>query len=421
MKKEIFIISILLLSGVYLFGLNDKNNNYICYSNLIAKNNNLLTDDFLDSEEWWDSVKQDYIDYYGEDYLIKIKQNGDASANADIVRSFYNKDENGEFIIPNYIGGLYINDENVLVIQIVKKYIPQADEIDYSLYMKMINSIDKKIIEYVNYSENELNDLNDYIVQKLQNRDLYNSIGISKVFVDTINNSIGIGLINYNEESIEKFKNNVINSNAIYFIKGGMIVPTLNSGGAVGSCSVGYRARKSSTGKGFVTAGHCYCNNAYIGGFGTVQNRQFSGKIDAAWVNSANISITIYNTLHNWSVSSSLPLPNPPSVTTSVATPTVGQNIGRVGKASGHRVGTITSTNISFFLQYDDDCSGIAPYMTNQIDTTVFQNNGDSGGIVYYSSNRATLGIGTFKDVNTNYMIFSSAKNINSIFGITRY
>lgn len=40
------------------------------------------------------------------------------------------------------------------------------------------------------------------------------------------------------------------------------------------------------------------------------------------------------------------------------------------------------------------------------------------GGI---SSNRATLGIGTFKELETNHMIFNSAKNINSTFGISRY
>lgn len=419
----IIILSILLVGVLYL----NNSNDYLC-SNIITSNNymlkmpnNILTDELLESDVWWENVQKDYQEYLGEDYQDKVKRNGIASKNADKIRDLFDKTVDDEVIFPPYIGGLYINDNNDLVIQIVKNNIPTDLSNDYLKYLKVL-SVDKNaIIEYVNYSDQELKDLNDSIINALTSKYSFEEIGIAKLYIDTINNSVVVELLDYNEVNINKFKHLISNSKAIKIKQGDKIVSSLKAGGKIGGCSVGYRARKKSSGKGFVTAGHCYCNGTNISGYGVVQNRQLTGKVDAAWINSAGTSLTIYNTLHKWNVSGTQPLPSPASITTTVSTPTVGQYIGRVGQTTGHRLGQITSVNLSFHLVEGDDCLHLCPTMTNQISTTVYQDYGDSGGIVYLSADRSTLGIGTFKDTSNNHMIFNSAKNINSAFGISRY
>jgi len=238
-----------------------------------------------------------------------------------------------------------------------------------------------------------------------------------------------VELIDYNEEEIAIFRSRIMDSPLITFKQGTRVQTStnLNAGGqfALGGnrfCSVGYRARKGSTGQGFVTAGHCVCFNDVWTIFGRVRERQFGGRIDAAWLDTSGATGTPTNNFHNWNlILGSQPLPPLPVLSTAVVTPTVGQNIGRIGRTSGHRLGRVSEINVSFVSADTDRCMSnpICPVMTHQILTTVHQMGGDSGGVVYLTSNRSTLGIGTFR--RGTQMIFSSAQNINNAFGLSRY
>lgn len=426
--KKMFCLLIIVFTFACIETINAETSKMLNTSMLSVKNsivsingNEVLTDDFLADDNWWKSVEKDYSEYYGKNWKEKIKKNGIASDNAEKIRKLYQNYGEEDVSFPNYIGGIYINQNDDLVIQIVKKNLPKSNSIEFKKYNEMLGIDENAVIDFVNFSDEEINSVYAEALEKIQKDNLFKKIGISKMYIDTINNNIVVELLNYCDDTISEFKNKVFDSEIITFKKGLEVRKTLNAGGAIGGCSVGYRARKTSSGKGFVTAGHCYCNGTNISNYGVVQNRQFSGKIDAAWINSAGTSLTITNTLHNWSISGSQALPSPATITTTVVTPTVGQAIGRVGQTTGHRLGTISSVGVSFNVTDGDSCLNVCPTMTYQIMTTVTQDYGDSGGIVYLSSNRATLGIGTFKELETNHMIFNSAKNINSTFGISRY
>ena len=190
-------------------------------------NGYFLTDNILDDRLWWNSVQSDYKSFLGEDYEEKIRKNGIASDNADKVRKFFKEDEKGDTIFPNYIGGLYINKDNNLVIQIVKDNIPNILSSDYDIYNKIIK-IDS-IIEYVDYSNSELVDINNEIVNHMHDESLINEIGITKVYIDTINNRIVVNLIDDNEFYISLFKNNVYDSNIIVFKRGNFVQKTLKA------------------------------------------------------------------------------------------------------------------------------------------------------------------------------------------------
>lgn len=378
--------------------------------------NDFLTDDFLNNNSWWKSVKKDYVDYLGEDFELKLDANLKAS---NIANKILNLFENNSY--PSYYGGIYINDDNNLVLQLVKDNIPSKKDNLYNNLNKIVNKDNGSTVEYVKYSNEELEYVNSLIYNKLNADNNFDKLKVAKFYIDTLNNRIVVEFSIYDETIIEKFKKQIVDSDMVVYKEGNSVISTLNSGGSVGGCSVGYRARKVSSGKGSVTAGHCYCNNVTINGYGIVKNRKFSGKIDALWIDSYGTTLNITNDFQNWNISGSVSLPEPAKLTAIVSNPVVGQYIGKVGKASGHRLGKITSINTSFNFKDGDSCLGTCPSFTNQISTSVYQIKGDSGCIVYLSSNRSTLGIGTFAMQNNNYMIFSSAKNINSEFGISRY
>lgn len=408
--KNLFILSIIcvfVINFIFIFNVEALES--------IKLSNEILTDDFLTDNNWWQNVKDDYVDYIGKDFNLKLNANLKASNNANKILSLFGED------YPSYYGGIYIDDNNNLVLQLVKDRIPNTSNILYTNISNIMNNDDNSKIEYVKHTAEELEYVNSVIYEKLNTGNNFSDLGIAKFYIDTLNNSIVVEFLDYGEDTVKKFKENIIDNDMISYKQGSPVVSTLNAGGSVGGCSVGYRARKTSTGKGFVTAGHCYCNGITINGYGTVKNRKFGGKIDALWIDSSSTSLSITNYFHNWSISGSSSLPDPATLTTTVTTPVVGQYIGKVGKASGHRLGKITSINTSFNYADGDSCLGTCPSFTNQISTSVYQIEGDSGAIVYLSSNRSTLGIGTFKVRESNTMIFSSAKNINSEFGISRY
>ena len=93
-------------------------------------NVNILSDDILNTKEFEKEREESLIEEYGENYRKILKDNYKSSKNAEKIKNMFAKtrtlgksfDENINY--PDYIGGLYINDNNELVIQIVKDNIP---------------------------------------------------------------------------------------------------------------------------------------------------------------------------------------------------------------------------------------------------------------------------------------------------------
>lgn len=421
MKKivtKFLLVAVVFAAAVPLVSANTFNPDFSLNRNIKQP---MLTDEILETKEFNESRAAYLSDKYGENYLELFARNAQSSKNAQKIESLFPVDKDGDRIYPNFVGGLYINDEDNLIVQIVKDAVPNVKTSEYSLYNDVL-SVDKEVtIEYVKYSYAELNAVNDAIVVPFLQNKVPSSVGA--FYVDVINNRIVVELLNYTEEEIAKFKNTVIDSPFITFTKGVETISTLNAGApnTVGG-SVGYRARKTSGGQGFVTHGHGLSVNNIITGIGVVRNKNFGGNIDASWVDTNGYAATPTN---NWQVYPPYITPTG-SLSTVVKTSfVVGERVGRVAMASGHRTGKILNANWSGQVRECSTCPLVN--FTRQVSTDVYQIPGDSGGIVYYTipplppfpEGHLTAGIGVFE--NANRMIFTRADLVNAAFGLSRY
>lgn len=378
----------------------------------------MLTDDVLYTKKFNDERKEYLTEKYGANYNEIFIKNSNAVNNAEQIRNSFGKDEKGNIVYPNFFGGIYINDEDDLVIQLVKSY-GDLETIRKNEEFANIFDIDKNAnIEYVDYSQNELDKLYNKAISLFMDNKLPKEV--VALYIDTIGNRVVIELSDDSTAIINKLKKIISDSNAITFKKGEEAVYTanINAGGYISplGCSVGYRARVGSSGKGFVTAAHCASLNTTVTGFGVVAKRKLGGNMDAEWINSASVSNTPTN---NWQAIPPYTVPSGTLSTTVVTSYTVGQKVGRIGNGSGHQTGKVVNVSWSGVV------SGTS--FNNLVSTDVTQVNGDSGGIVYYTlaasaylpETHLTAGIGTI--ASSGKMVFSRADYINSYFGISRY
>jgi hypothetical protein len=345
--------------------------------------------------------------------------------------SFFPAGLNRDYILPDFMGGLYINNEDNLVVQIVKANIPNEEQRSRVLYDEVLEVRSNIIIEYVEYSNNELYEVHNAVLSYMLING--NASNIIAVFVDVTTNRVVVELAIYNEEEKKMFRSEVIDSELILLKKGELKITTRNPGGPLSfGCSVGYRARKATSGAlsaGFVTAGHCVQRRWAIGwtisGYGILREQQFAQNLDAAWISTANLQLPQpTNAWHAY------PPFNPPSGTLSTTVtifPTTGTRVGRIGMTTRWQTGSITNQNWSGVVRhcFNPSCTDFLDRtLTRQVGTNVMNRGGDSGGIVYHMPNptlqpnvRNTAGI----SVAGNNMIFTRADLINAAWGLSRY
>lgn len=390
----------------------------IALPNLSANNlpnlyNKVYTFEDIVQDEKFIEKAQNYLEEkYGENYMEILNKNATAvdvsnKISDKFTQSLTRKSSNQEY--PNFFGGKYINDNDELVIQIVEENIPEVDTNEYKIYDSIINISEDVKIEYVKNSYKTLVETNDKVVSFLT---LEQSITAS--YIDVINNVVVVELRNNTEEEINHFKENVINSPVIRFIKGKELnaTATLNVGsplsnGNANFCSVAYRATYNGT-SGFVTAGHCTgAVNSNFYSYGTVLRRSVGGALDGAFISS---SYTVTHSLNY----SGFPVTSL-STTTSSTFMTVGQKVGRVGYKTEFQTGKITKLN------WSGNVSGYS--WNNLVETDVYHGGGDSGGAVFtLVQNAQLLGIANIGYQNpSNYMVFSKVDFINNALGVKRY
>lgn len=415
MKQKIGLI---LLSVMFLFTLVVPVNAQT-YINIPQRNSNKikLIDDIMHDEEFLTDLKTTMIEQYGEDYQTKLEHNELAAKNANIIKSKFAKDELGESIYPDYIGGLYIDDDNNLVIKVVEQNIPNNQNKKYKNYELIMNVDRNAKIEYADYSYEELNEVYNVIL----NNFLGKIDNLTGLYIDVISNRVVVELKEFTEEAIEEFMKNVINSPIISFDKATTYnnISNINPGGKIITqfeklCSYGYRAKMTSGFSeifGIVTAGHCFDNigNSILG-VGQVIKHSNSGSLDAAFV-ATNADITPTNLIAGSTTSLSV---------TVNSSPVVGQAISKYGYKTGLTNGVIKNVNYS----YTDSSTWITH--TNLIKTTMRADGGDSGGIVFQPSTsgvtaNATVGIMQSKSSDGTESLVTKASVINSTFGLSRY
>ena len=327
-----------------------------------------------------------------DDYMNYIKRNEsmlELSNKVEQEMLKYNKE------YPSYYGGMYIGDTATnLVLQIVKKNIPDTQSNDFSSYEKIIKMSDAITIEYVDNSYTELKNVYeqinnyykavDYKVAKAE----FNEY--SAHYVDVKSNSVVVSVYDNNAKAksvdsemtkqslATKFKKEVLNTNIIKFENGQKLENEAN---------------QIKAGQGISVPG------------GTCSE---GGKVDAAFVQTTS-SYEPLNTLANPKYGITK-LNN-----TMCPFLRVGSAIAHDGVTSGYQSGTIKSLN------YSGNFDGIA--FTNLITADYVSAGGDSGGPVFVpSSNGEGLVAGIHKgSVNSNTKVFVNADNIYAAFGYSRY
>ncbi len=369
-----------------------------------------IVDDISQNKDFVDMFKNSLKEQFGENYKEVLLQNIKSAENAQKVESLF-IDKNGETQYPDYVGGLYINKEQNLVIQIVSNPNERKALLKDAKYNEIINIDQNAIIEYVDHSYNELNSINE-VIKNYFSKNNNRNISLVANYVDISNNIVVVELENNTVDEIEKFKENVIDSPLIRFIKGTIVPMTanLNPGQQLEDlivCSVGYRAKYNGS-QGYVTAAHCINKDTTGINTGTVINRTNAGKVDAVFIkNYANYTPTNTTNWGNFTL----------SVNDTYPTVFSGQVIGKVGRTTHYQTGTITNLSWSGYTGNKNE----TVYHTDFIVASANNDEGDSGGAVFVPTTVGkanVLGI-TSAGIGTTYL--SKASNIKSVLKITRY
>jgi len=414
MKRKIKLMLLIttMLTFIYTVPVNGAQAN-----DKITRNTNKikLIDDVINDKEFQKMVVEAAKSEFGDNWRAKIEKNQISVLNARKIDRILKECSNDNSVYPDYIGGLYIDSNDDLVIQVVNK---EYDDFKQNLF-KSISSMDNVKIKYTNNSYNELNNVYEYITNNV----LGKSDNVKGVYIDIIENKVVIELEVLNDKTIKDFKLSILDSQVIAFKESPNFVDatTVNPGGGFTSasghgCSYGYRAKTSSNVTGIVSAGHCFTGTGdSISGVGSVTKHKNNGTLDAAFV-TANSGVTLTNTFDipvfgtYFTVSTSIP-----------SSYYVGQNLGKLGQSTGYSIGSIYATNYSY-------TSGGTTY-TDLIRAGINVNAGDSGGIVIESDlvfpdpGYKTIGILKAKG-SGNYSgqaLITKATKINSTFSISRY
>ena len=300
MKKSICfkIFTIMFLTSLVTIPINAQTFHELQNSNY---NQIKLIEDVVEDEKFIHETNEYMKKSIGEDYKEKLANNYKAVKNAQKIENTFKKNGNGTSIYPQYIGGLYINENDNLVVQVVKKNIPNSKNKEYSNYEKIKQIDNNANIEYVEYSYEELKNIHDIVLNeyfgKVEN--------IRGLYINTSSNRVIIELEKYNEKEIKKIKENVINSEMISFEQAGSFenIANINHGAQFTSyigkgCSYGYRAKTSTGQVGIVSAGHCFSGTGNtISGVGTVTMHRNNTTLDAAFI-ATNSGITPTNTVN---------------------------------------------------------------------------------------------------------------------------
>ncbi|MCL2187157.1 MAG: S1 family peptidase [Defluviitaleaceae bacterium] len=146
-------------------------------------------------------INEKFVSEFGHEF---VQNHNRAVENAMLLRHSFIQNRQGQVMYPDYFGGMYIDESGNLVILILNMY-------ERSMNVETFNySLSEIIIMPASFSYNELNALWRFLgTQTIENA--------SSWHVDTISNRVIVRLDYYNEENIDIFINNIIDSPMIVF------------------------------------------------------------------------------------------------------------------------------------------------------------------------------------------------------------
>ena len=231
------------------------------YTNNELQNEFFPSEDLMQDETFVSILFEEVVSHYGEEFIANLHQ---ARINDGKLMSLFGNNmritEDNDSVYPDFIGGIYYNDNGNMVVQIVQNAVSR-DTALYGTVKNFLAEADDIIVEYVKFSYNELKAaievLNVSYLVSFWSEDFNN---LESFGVDTRNNRIVVYLNVYNEEEIARFKNEILDSPMISFFEAYEPLVNFNEirpGMDLGGASAGYRVRHNATGRlGFVTAAH---------------------------------------------------------------------------------------------------------------------------------------------------------------------
>ena len=405
MKRKVIIsiFSIILMFTIML-GLTSTNS-----TNLEKTKNNELAIIDINSIEFKEDFEKVLEEDLGPDYKNIIAKNATSASLANEIMNEYYSEDTNKVEYPNYIGGLYINDNDELVIQIKGNTMTKEKLKSISPYNKVSSFKDENyVIKNVDYSYNELEEIYNRVIDYMLGDEIYGNITLS--YIDVRNNRVFIELEENTTGIQQEIIKNVAKSNAVAFGQGsGTQTTAYNTGQSISGCTLGFRAQMPNGTKGFVTAGHCSpggINSNYLS-YGTIKAKSISGSVDAMFVAT---DTTVNRTLQK----AVFPV-------TQLATGgyaglvTTGTKVGQVGASTNGQSCQILHTNVTVDTEYETT-------LTKMFETTCISEKGDSGGPIFSLSNSTIIGIVHGKDEgNGNKCVASYYTNVRSALNVNIY
>lgn len=375
----------------------------------------------LKMADGYEIAEQKSIDKYGKAFMQKQTE---AYLNYEKLMDAYRKSSGNtdeeEMVYPEYYGGSYTDDDGNLVIYKVKETSVSAKQktvASANVYKKLENTIenDNFILQEVDHSYNELNDVMDQLNDYKLTEDNEIAHNFNAFWLSDEENCIFVELSDFNEASVQAFKENVCDSDVIKFKESSgeaEAETNINAGRKIETssayASVGYRVKRNGN-VGFVTAAHLgnVDTNISVNGtvVGKIKKRQRSGSVDAAFVRVTNDDYTPTNTLQGTTN----------KLSTTISEPGAGTVINKLGASTGATTGKVLSTNATLTVD------GITH--TNLTSADYKSAPGDSGGTIYSyissTNTRLTLGIHCAASGSTRYYV--KAKRINAALDTSRY
>jgi len=390
-------------------------------------------EDLLRDEEYLAAMWEELIEEFGEEYLNNygqalIEQGELLSlfANSSPISRFAAQSDD-ETAYPDFFGGFYYADDGNLVLQIVEDTSLRSC-IQYNITRDFLSETSNIIVEYVEFSYNDLRAVMDYLVEQIipdDRPDVFDNI--SGIGLDEMNNGIEIHLLVYNEEEVARFRNEILDSPMITLVQSvgeSRRTRNINPGSRVNEigATAGFRAETGgcSSSQGFVTAGHAVRDGQTIPNVGRVNRFRFhnNSRVDAAWIETQS-HINLTNHLVGTSFGGlSTQAPVRPTANMIVRV------TGGVSSPNGSRQGTVRNASYVFICPPRPiGCCGFRN--PDQVSTNnLTAQRGDSGGIVWTPmplTNADGTAIGIVLGISEGRLIFSRADLILNYFGLTRF
>lgn len=353
---------------------------------------------------------------------IEQKQLDAVESNTALINYFmdcYSAKTRSDFEVedsfPEYYGGSYINSDGDLVILVTddtKKEVSSISEV-----------ANEPFISECKYSYSDLSDTMDSISNALDThrkaRDGYTDEVICWA-IDDKENCIYVYLKTLNDDTVEWFRENIVDSDSITFKQSdnGFSKESTLSGQAISTTQYGlsaaFRVRRSTNEGfkyGFITCAHGNSLEESIYGndgnyLGTVKLRSFGGAYDVSYVE-MNSSDGFSNTISG----SPYTLNN---TNDDIAYPVYGQYVYLYARYHKGEGGMINSTNLSY------NADGVN--FSGMIGANYISQKGDSGGLICTSpSNNHCDVVGVHQGTVAPYKVFTAAYKVINLWYLNRY